>query len=93
MTNAEPSAPQPPKGFGRLVVIGAVLGVVLTPIGVFLGMEIVNQTILGFDGGGGTEDRLGCVLRQVVITAMSIPVGALIGFFMAYWVGSRRGMS
>ena len=42
MTNAEPSAPQPPKGFGRLVVIGAVLGVVLTPIGVFLGMEIVN---------------------------------------------------
>jgi hypothetical protein len=38
----------------------------------------------------GAEGSLACALRQVVITALFIPVGALLGFFVAYAIGKRR---
>ncbi len=88
MTQPEPAPPRP-KSIGRFVVWGIVLGAVLVPIAVFGVMEILNETVLECRDGGA-EGALACVLRQVVITAMAIPVGAVVGYFISYWLGTRR---
>ena len=52
-------------------------------------MEIVNATVFECRNGGA-EDSLSCVLRTLAVTAMSIPVGAVVGFFVALWAGKRK---
>jgi ABC-type Fe3+ transport system permease subunit len=88
MTNPEPAAPQQPNP-GRFLLWGVLLGLVLIPLAVFGVMQILNATVFDcYDSGA--EGSLSCVLRTLAITAMSSPVGAVIGFFVAYWAGSRR---
>jgi hypothetical protein len=90
MTNIEPpsSAPGRSMSFGWLVCGGGLLGAVLVPTAVFGAVEVYDR--LYGSCSLGAEDSLGCVLRQIMITAMSVPVGAVIGFLIAYRIGSRR---
>jgi hypothetical protein len=85
MTSAEPSPP-PPKTTGRfrlLIIFGSVVAV---PVATFIVMQIINATVFECRNGGA-EDSLSCVLRTVAVTALSIPFGAVAGFFAAYWFG------
>jgi hypothetical protein len=89
MTESEPATKSPPKSAGRfrlLIILGSVVAV---PVATFIVMQIVNATVFECRNGGA-EDSLSCVLRTVVITAMSIPFGAVAGFFAAMWVGKRE---
>jgi hypothetical protein len=61
---------------------------VLVPTAVFGAVEVYDR--LYGACSQGAEGSLACVLRQVMITAMSVPIGAVIGFVMAYRIGSRR---
>jgi hypothetical protein len=88
MTESEPAVP-PPKNPGRFLPWGVLGGAILVPFLVFLAMQIVNYTVFECRNGGA-EDSLSCVLRTLAITALAIPVGAVTGFFVAYWAGKRR---
>ncbi len=89
MTNIEPqsTAQRGSISFGWLVCGGGLLGAVLLPAAVFGAVEVYDKLFSAC--GLGAEGSLACVLRQVMITAMSIPVGAVIGFVVAYRIGSR----
>jgi hypothetical protein len=87
VTEPESAAP-PPLNEGRYLIWGVLGGAVAIPLVVFGVMEIINATVFECRHGGA-EDSLSCVLRQLAITAMSIPVGAVVGFFVALWAGKR----
>jgi hypothetical protein len=90
MTNIEPPSSVQGRSisFGWLVCGGGLLGAVLVPTAVFGAVEVYDR--LYGACSQGAEGSLACVLRQVMITAMSVPIGAVIGFVMAYRIGSRR---
>jgi hypothetical protein len=84
MTSAEPS-PSPPKSTGRFrlwIILGSVVAV---PVATCIVMQIVNATVFECSNGGA-EDSLSCVLRTLFFTVLSIPFGAVAGFFVAMWV-------
>ena len=91
VTNAgSSSAPLPkPKGIGRLVAFGILLGAVLAPATVFLILLVLNQHNTDCTDGGG-EGSLACTLQLIAVTILSIPAGALIGLFIALAMGHRR---
>ena len=89
MAESEPAAPPPPEHEGRFLIWGVLGGAVAIPFLVFLAMQIVNYAVFECRNGGA-EDSLSCVLRTLAITAMSIPVGAVLGFFVAMWAGKRQ---
>jgi hypothetical protein len=88
MTEPEPAAPLPPEHAGRFLPWGVLLGAVLVPLAVLGVMQIINALVFECRNGGA-EDSLSCALRALAITAMSIPVGAVVGFFVALWAGKR----
>jgi hypothetical protein len=91
MTSPELSTPPPEhQGVGWLVLVGMAIGVVLTPIVVYLGIDVLGQFGPECNVAGGGEDRMDCSMRQLVMAGMSVPLGALIGFFVAYWIACRR---
>jgi hypothetical protein len=51
-------------------------------------MQIINATVFECSNGGA-EDSLSCVLRTLFFTVLSIPFGAVAGFFVAMWVAKR----
>jgi len=88
MSNLEPSAaPAAPKLSGRVIALGIIGGAVLVPLAVFLIVGAINTLYLDCEGAEGSLD---CVLRQLAITGLSIPVGAPLGFFLAYGIAKRR---
>jgi hypothetical protein len=92
MTSPEMSTPQPERqGVGRLVLIGMLIGIIVIPIAVYFAIDVLGPFGLAcsVDGGGG-EDRIACSMRQLVLTGMSLPLGALLGFFISYWIACRR---
>jgi hypothetical protein len=89
MTESEPAVPPPPEHEGRFLLWGVLGGAVLIPLVVFGVMQIINAIVFECRNGGA-EDSLSCVLRTLAITAMSIPVGAVVGFFVAMWAGKRQ---
>jgi hypothetical protein len=90
MTNPEVSTPQPERqGVGRLVLVGMLIGLIVTPIAVYFAIDVLGLFGLACSAGGG-EDRIACSMRQLVLTGMSLPFGALLGFFVSYWVACRR---
>jgi len=88
VTDPELSAAQP-KVSGRVIALGIVLGLILVPLTVFGAMEVINRMFFECRDSGA-EGSLACALRQVVITALFISVGAPLGFFVAYAIGRRR---
>jgi hypothetical protein len=95
MSSSETSTPQPvpptafPEGLGRLVLIGMALGVVLVPLAVYLGIDVFGQFGPACTTGGA-HDHIACSMRQLIMTGMAVPAGALIGFFISYWIACRR---
>jgi hypothetical protein len=90
MTNPEVSTPQPERqGVGRLVLVGMLIGLIVTPIAVYFAIDVLGPFGLACSAGGG-EDRIACSMRQLVLTGMSLPCGALLGFFVSYWIACRR---
>jgi len=87
MTNIEPTSPKR-ISVGWLVCIGMALGALLAPIAVYITIAIYNS--LYGNCTLGAEDRFGCALQQFVITSLSIIPGGVVGFIIAYWIGSRR---
>ena len=85
----DPEASPPPKNTGRFLPWGVLGGAVLVPLAVFGVMQILNATVF-VCYNGGAEDSLSCVLRTLAVTAMAIPVGAVVRFFVAMWMGNRR---
>ncbi len=84
----EPAPPLPPKTAGRfrlLIILGSVVAV---PVAAFIVMQILNTTVFECSNGGA-EDSLSCVLRTLAVTVMSIPFGAVAGFFAAMWIAKR----
>jgi hypothetical protein len=73
---------------GSRLGLGTILGVILVPMAVLLVMLILNQSDSSCTEGGA-EDSLGCTLRLVAITGLSIPAGALIGLLVAFVLGKR----
>jgi ABC-type sulfate transport system permease subunit len=69
-----------------LIVLGSVVAV---PVATFFVMQIVNATVFECSNGGA-EDSLSCVLRTLAVTVLSIPFGAVAGFFAAMWVGKSE---
>ncbi len=91
MTNLEPSPSPPAKPAvnGRRIMLGLVLGAVLTPIVVCVVMLIWNE--LNPDcTEGGAEGSLACVMRMLAVIMLSIVPGALAGFLLAFFLGARR---
>jgi hypothetical protein len=85
----EPAAPSPPKTAGRFrlwIILGSVVAV---PVATFIVMQVLNATVFECSNGGA-EDSLSCVLRTLFVTVLSIPFGAVAGFFAAMWVGRGR---
>jgi len=90
-----PEAQQPappaafPEGLGRLVLIGMAIGVVVTPLVVYLAIGLFGPPAL-LTCAQGNQDNIACSARQLVLTGMAVPLGALIGFFVSYRVACRR---
>ncbi|HEX3710385.1 MAG TPA: hypothetical protein VHV56_10920 [Pseudolabrys sp.] len=80
---------QPPErqGVGGIILVGILLGAIIAPIAAYFGMDYLGQ--VGHACGGGGE-QMTCPMRHIILSGMGIPVGALIGFGLAYWVASRR---
>ena len=88
MTESEPATPPSLKSAGRFrlwIILGSVAAV---PVATFFVMQILNATMFECSNGGA-EDSLSCVLRTLAVTVLSIPFGAVAGFFAAMWVGKR----
>ena len=91
MTSPDVSSPPPQReGIGRIVIIGIVLGLVITPIVVYFALDALSHFGPACSDVGGGEDRISCAMRPLVFTATSIPFGGLIGFFGGYWLACRR---
>jgi hypothetical protein len=78
-----------PEGLGRLVMIGMAVGVIIVPLVVYFSMDVFGQfgpacTV------GGAGDHIACSMRQLIMTGMSVPLGALLGFLGSYWICCRR---
>jgi hypothetical protein len=91
MSSPDTITPPPQReGAGRLVLIGMVLGVVLTPLVTYFALDLLGSFGPSCTASGGGEDRIACSMRHLIMTGMSIPAGALLGFFVAYWIACRR---
>jgi hypothetical protein len=90
MSNRSPDPATPPARVdGGIVLLGAALGAVLTPVVVWCAMLAYNH----FDpmcAGGGAEDSLSCVLRALAVTIISIVPGLLIGVVGGRYFALRR---
>jgi hypothetical protein len=89
VTDPEAGPLPSPKGLGRIVLLGTLLGLVLIPCAVFFVMEIVNLAVFEcYDNGA--EGSLSCTLRQLAVTGLSIPPGGIIGLLVAVRIGEKR---
>ena len=78
-----------PDGLGRLVLIGMAIGVVVMPLVVYVAVGLFGPPTL-LTCAHGNQDNITCSARQLVLTGMAVPLGALIGFFVGYRVACRR---
>jgi hypothetical protein len=87
MNSLQPDSSSTP-GHGRLILLAAPLGMVLTPVAVWCAM-------LGYDRldpmcGSGGEGGIACATRAFAVTMMSILPGLLIGVGIGLLLASRR---
>ena len=89
MTNPSPPAAPAAQGGGRIILLATLSGTVLTPAAVWCAMLAYDH----FDPmcGTGGEGGIACALRALVVTAMSVVPGLLIGVGGGLFLASRRG--
>lgn len=87
MSSQVTTPPPERQGVGGIILTGIMLGVVIAPVAIYFGMDYFGQVGPACGGGG---EQMTCGMRQIVMSGMGIPVGALIGFGLAYWVACRR---
>ena len=87
MANADPTSPKR-ISCGWLVCRGMALGALLVPLAGYVAVGVCDA----FCGScaPSAEDLFGCARRKLVITALSIIPGGVVGFIIAYWTGRRR---
>ena len=75
------------QGVGRIVIAGIVLGIIITPLLVYFGIDYFGQVGPACGGGG---EQMTCFMRQIVMAGTALPVGAILGFAVSYWIALRR---
>ncbi len=70
------------------MLLATLLGTVLTPLLIWCAMLVYNQLDPACEGGG--EDRIGCAMRALAVTGLSIVPGLLIGVIGGLVVSARR---
>jgi ABC-type sulfate transport system permease subunit len=78
----------PPRRVGRSPLLFALIGAVLVPAAIFIGVQHFDP-LCGGDGGG--EARIACTLKSLALTAMAIPVGVVAGVLMAWLINRKLG--
>ena len=93
MTSPEPAPPRA-RSAGRIVALGTLLGLVLIPVMAAIVMQILNYSVFSDTcWDNGAEGSLDCTLRTVLVIALSIPLGAIIGLVVSLRIAGRNGAS
>jgi hypothetical protein len=91
MTSTQTSTPPPEReGVGNIILIGMLVGVIVVPLAIYFGMDVFGQFGPACNPAGGNEDLISCDMRQIIMSGMGIPVGAIFGFIGGYMVALRK---